>query len=124
MVVDVRPGHDPQEVEALVEAELRSVVDSTVSEAELARVKTNFESAFVWNLETLLRRAEQLQFFNHYAGDPGYLPEYLETYRSRTAADIQKVAREVLGRPRVQVVTIPAPADEAEATAGRKGAAK
>ena len=79
----------------------------SLNPVELRRVQNQIESSFVWGLEELLSRAERLQYWNHYAGDPGFTPRYIETVRTRTAAGILEVARAVLGRPRVEVVTRP-----------------
>jgi len=109
IVVTVKPGHTVDEVEPLIERVLDEVRNEPITEAELHRVINRSESGFVWGLEELLTRAERLQYFNHYTGDPGYTAKYLETMRTRTPEDIHRVAAEVLGRPRVEVVTRPAP---------------
>ena len=109
IVVTVKPGKTVEEVEPLIERVLDEVRKEPITEAELNRVINRSESGFVWGLEELLTRAERLQYFNHYTGDPGYTAKYLETLRSRTPEDIHRVAAEVLGRPRVEVVTRPAP---------------
>ena len=69
----------------------------------MVAAKTNF----VWRLETVAGRADQLQFFNHYTGDPGYLRTYVERLDSLTPAQLQAAAKNFLSAPRVEVITVP-----------------
>jgi zinc protease len=108
IVVNVRPGADPAEVEKVIDQELERVLDAPVRVAELRRVVIGIESQLIWSLEELLSRAERLQYFNHHKGDPGYTGTYLEIYRSRTPNMVHAVAKKVLGKPRVEVITRPA----------------
>jgi zinc protease len=105
VVVDIKPGHDLGKVEAAVAQELDRVLADGITEPELARVVNGIEADFVWGLEELLNRAERLQFFNHYAGDPGFTDEWLERYRTRTLADVKQAAEATLKKPRVEVIT-------------------
>src|SRR5204862_813294 len=55
-------------------------------------------------------RAGLLQRFQHYTGDPGYLPKWVEQIEKVSAADVQRVLREHLSsNKRVTVVTEPRP---------------
>ena len=109
VTVKLRPGHTPAEVEPLIQEVLDEVTSKPIDETELARVVNRTEASFVWGLEELLSRAERLQYFNHYTGDPGYTTKYIETLRSRTTAGIREVAARVLKAPRIEVITRPAP---------------
>lgn len=122
ITVKLRPGHSPAEVEPLVQRVLDEVTSKPIDEEELERVVNRTEASFVWGLEELLSRAERLQYFNHYTGDPGYTTKYIETLRTRTTGGIREVAARVLKAPRVEVVTRPAP--EAEKAAPPKAEAK
>lgn len=107
VVVNIKPGHSVDEVEPVVREELARVLARPIEVAELDRVVNQLESGFVWGLEEMLARAERLQYFNHFAGDPGFTDTYLARLRSRTAADVLSVTQEILNRPRVEVVTLP-----------------
>jgi predicted Zn-dependent peptidase len=49
-----------------------------------------------------------LQRFDHYLGDPGYLPKWLLAIDAVTAADVSRVVRQYMGKnARVTVVTRP-----------------
>jgi zinc protease len=109
VVVDLKPGHTIEEARPIVEEELDRLQQQALPAEIVARVVNRIEADFVWGLESLMTRAERLQYFNHYAGDPGHLPRHLERYRTRTPEDVRRVAAEVLGRPRVEVITTGGP---------------
>jgi zinc protease len=55
-------------------------------------------------------RAGLLQRFQHYTGDPGYLPKWVEQIEKVSAVDVQRAVREHLSaEKRVTVVTQPRP---------------
>jgi len=108
VAVNLAPSANLAEVEGLLQAELDRVMAEPVDAAQLTTAVNAIESGYVWGLESVLRRAEQLQFFNHFKGDPGWTSTYIERYRAVTPAMIQQVAKEVLSRPRVEVISKPA----------------
>ena len=57
-------------------------------------------------METLLYRSDLLQRYNHYVGDPGYLTQDLNRYRTSSPEKVQEVAARFL-KPdaRVEVLT-------------------
>lgn len=114
VVLTIKPGKTAADVEPLVQQVLDEVMREPITAAELDRVVNRTESSFVWGLEELLSRAERLQYFNHYTGDPGYTGKYLEELRTRTPEGIRKVAQAVLGKPRVEIVTRPAVSEAAQ----------
>ncbi len=107
VIADLKPGVDSQEVERILVQELDRVLAQPVSDAELRRAVNGFEASFVRSLEDLSERSDQLQFFNHYANDPGHLGRYIEHHRSRTPSDLQRVANTFLSKPRVEVISRP-----------------
>ncbi|MEM6992279.1 MAG: pitrilysin family protein [Myxococcota bacterium] len=114
VVVTIKPGKTVEQVAPLVERVLGEVQREPITKAELDRVINRTESSFVWGLEELLTRAERLQYFNHYTGDPGYASKYLDTLRTRTPETIRSVAAATLGAPHVEIVTRPAPKEAAK----------
>jgi zinc protease len=109
IVVDLKPGQDPAKAEQVIARELEKIRKQPVSAAELGRVLIGTESSFVWGLEDLMGRAERLQSFNHYTGDPGYAETYLKRLRAVTPARVQATAADLLGKPRAEILTRPAP---------------
>lgn len=99
---------------AKVEAALAGILEEIfklkyqpVKEEELARVKRNLESDFVFGLEQVEGQARILGSFEFLAGDPRE-DEYLSRVRSVTKEDVLRVAR-VYFRPRVLTVGLVAP---------------
>lgn len=110
-VVDVvlRSNADLAEVERIIDQEIEKVRTQNLEAKEIGRAITAIESSFVWNLELLIARAELLQRYNHYVGNPDYIADDLKRYA--TSADkIKQVASTYLGRDkRVELITVPAP---------------
>jgi zinc protease len=78
------------------------------------------ESGFVWGLEDLAGRANQLQWFNHYTGDPGYDDTYLTRLRSLTPGAVQAAAGKWLTKPHAEIVSVPQPPKPAPGPGGQK----
>ena len=106
-----KPGVTPEKLEA----EAEKIVDEfaasgpTASEVEWARNKV--ETGLISGLQRLGGFggvADQLNFYNQYTGDPGYLPKDLARYDAVTPASVQKVAQATLGKDhRVVVYGVP-----------------
>ncbi len=108
VVVRLKPGADSARVEAIVQEEIAKITTQPITEAELNRVKIGIESGFVWGLEELMGRANRLQSFNHFAGDPGYITTYLSRVRAIDVAGVQREAQKWLATPRAEIITRPA----------------
>jgi len=128
VVADLKPDADAAKAEKIIQEELDRITKEPVTPVELDRVRTGVEASFIWSLEDLSGRANRLQWFNHYTGDPGYAPKLLEEWRAVTPATVKKVAAKYLTKPRAEIITKPAPKQKAtksptEAKA-KKGGAK
>ncbi len=124
VVVDLKPGQDPAKAEQIIARELDKIRKEPVSEAEMKRVLIGTESSFIWGLEDLMGRVEQLQSFNHYTGDPGYAQTYLKRLRALTPSKVRDTAATLLGKPRVEILTKPAPPQAGPAGDAPKAARK
>jgi zinc protease len=118
-------GKTVAEVEAALSEALTKLEKGGPTPIELERAKRGILVSTLKSLELLngdggeTGRAGLLQRFQHYTGDPGYLPRWVEQIQKVTAADVQRVLREHLGAAqRVTVVTQPKP----KAAAGAAGA--
>jgi zinc protease len=109
VIVDLKPGQDPIKAELTLRRELERILREPISDAELRRVIVGTESGFVWGLEPLMGRVERLQYFNHYARDPGYANTYLQRLRAVTPARVREVANHWLVKPHAEILTKPAP---------------
>jgi len=120
VMVTLTPGdEDKKRAQAIkaIDEEITRLIAEGPTAAELARHVIAVESSFVWGLEEIGARANQLQWFNHYTGDPGYAQRYVERIRALTPATVQAAAAEHLGRPRAEIISKPAP----KPTAGQGG---
>ena len=112
VIAQLKPGADRKKVEKALDEEIARVQREPITEAELRRVVVANESSLVWGLEDLAARADQLQFFNHYAADPGYADKHLAKVRGVTVQAINEAAKTWLAKPYVQVTSVPAKAGE------------
>jgi zinc protease len=106
IVATVRPNHTPQEVEKAIDEELERLRQAGPDEKEVARWRNTFETNMLQGLEVLGGFggvADTLNMFNHYVGDPGYLPKYLEEHRQVTPASVKAFAVKYL-QPQNRVV--------------------
>ncbi|WP_273028305.1 M16 family metallopeptidase [Massilia timonae] len=108
-VVDVtaRAGHTPQELEAAIDAELERLRKDGPTEREVERARNSLETALLASLEKLGGDglAEQLNHYNLYTGDPGYLAKDLARLRAIDAAAVQRAVQAWLKPDARAVVT-------------------
>ena len=108
-VVDVtaRAGHTPQELEAAIDAELERLRKDGPTEREVERARNSLETALLASLEKLGGDglAEQLNHYNLYTGDPGYLEQDLARLRRIDAAAVQRAVQAWLEPQARAVVT-------------------
>ena len=108
--VTASPGHTLEEVQDVVEAELRRVRQEPPSEREVARAKNRLQSQVTRHLERVGGfggRADQLNHYNVMAGDPGLVNTDLERYLDVGPEEIMRAAKEVLGEDRVHLSVLP-----------------
>ncbi|MBA3707861.1 MAG: insulinase family protein [Planctomycetes bacterium] len=108
VIVDLRPDADLAAVEAVVEAELARATTEAVGRREFDRAVVDIESSSIWRLEGLMARAETLQLYNHYCGDPGWIGRDLQRYRSTSPEGVLAIAARYLRAGRVEMITLPA----------------
>jgi predicted Zn-dependent peptidase len=98
-----RPKVDLAEIERVVDAELAKLAKEPVTQAELDRARNDYETGFVRQLESVENRASQLNAYQTYVGDPGFIQKDLERYRSVTRDTLFATAKSVLD-PEARVV--------------------
>jgi len=106
IVATVRPGHTPAEVEAAITAEIEKFRQAGAEEPELVRARNTFETDRLQELQSFGGFggvADTLNQFNHYVGDPGYLPKYLDEHRKVSRESARAFAQQYLG-PNARVV--------------------
>jgi len=98
-------------LEPAVDEALRSLAEEGPTADELARAQAQTESQFVYRLQSnggFGGKADQLNAYNVFRGNPGYFGEDLERYRRATPAGVAAaVDRYLAGRPRVSLSVVP-----------------
>ncbi len=88
-----RPGASMEEVEDIISEEIARLAKEGPAEEELNRAKTKWEYNFVSGLERIGGfggKADQLNRYNTFLGDPGKLAEDFARYRNATTATLKE----------------------------------
>ena len=106
-----KPGVKPEDLEKAINEELETLRREGPSPAELTRARNVIEARIIEGLERLGGFggvADRLNQYNHYLGDPGYLPKDIERYDRASVADLKRVAlRELTPDQSVVVYGVP-----------------
>ncbi|MHB8875851.1 MAG: M16 family metallopeptidase [Myxococcaceae bacterium] len=106
-----RPGVSSDKLVQEVDAVLDEVRAGKVKPEEIARAKNRIETYLVKGLQRLGGfggKADQLQRYNHYLGDPNFLARDVERWNAVGAADLTRFAKETLDpKHRVVVHAVP-----------------
>ena len=89
------PGHTLEELEREVHRQIEDISSGGVSENELERAKNRVQASHVFQLERFGGfggRADQLNYYNIMAGDPGFINEDMDRYAAVTLDDVTRVA--------------------------------
>jgi zinc protease len=107
--VDVtpKPGQKVADIDRLVQAEIAGIVANGVTPRELQRAKNVYKASFLNRLASVLGKAEVLNSYNYFKGTPDYVQQDAARYDRVTAADVQRVARTYLGRPKIVLTVVP-----------------
>ena len=99
VIANARPGVDVAELESLVAKEIARLAASGPTPAELERAKNKLETQYISGLERIGGfggKADLLNQYNTYLGDPGRFAWDLARWRSVTPAGLQQAARTYL----------------------------
>ncbi len=102
-----RQGHTAAELLPVVDAEIDRLISEGPSLDEVQRARNQIDRSLYQSLQKVggsNGRADLLNTYNHYLGDPGYLPEDIERYNKVNAADVQRAMRTHL-RKDARIVT-------------------
>jgi predicted Zn-dependent peptidase len=101
------PGHTPDELLKAIDEELQKMKTAPPSEAELERAKVEVRAQGVFELEHTGSRADRLNLYNHYTGDPGYFAKDLEAHERVTTQQVKDATAKYLSDKRVVTVVTP-----------------
>jgi zinc protease len=124
-----RPGHTAEELEKVINEELQRFVQQGPDATELQRAQNTLETRIITGLETLGGfggKADRLNSYEHYLGNPDYLQQDLQRYRKATTQAVKTFAADYL-QPAKRVVLFTNPGEKklpAEPPAAKAGAAQ
>jgi len=110
VIVTARAGRDLDEILALVDEEIARIKAQPPSDRELARFKNQTEARFYDRLEKVGGfggKADRLNQYYFYTGNPDYFQEDLARYRALSPTDVSAMAQTYLGRGRVVLSVVP-----------------
>ncbi|HEX5063239.1 MAG TPA: pitrilysin family protein [Kofleriaceae bacterium] len=108
VTVTLRTGADLEAVQKIVFDELERVTKENLSDKEISRFVAATEAAVIYRLEDVNSRANTLQSYNHFLGDPGKLTWDLDRYRKTTPDKIRAAAAKyIVPANAVTIITNP-----------------
>ncbi len=90
------PGHDLAELERVIDHELTQLLKKGVTKKEVDLARTRYEAGFVRGLQRVGGfggKADRLNRYNVFTGDPGYLSQDLGRFRVATAKSVNEWMR-------------------------------
>jgi zinc protease len=108
IIATAKPGHGPEELLKGIDEELAKLRDAGLDDAEMSRARTGFVADEAFGLEGVGARADRINSYVHYTGDPGFLPKDLARYQKATSTAVRDAARTWLP-PDKRVVTFVRP---------------
>jgi predicted Zn-dependent peptidase len=112
IVATARPGHTGDELLKVLDEELAKLRTGGVTEPELARARTSIVADIMFDLERSSSRANRLNTYAHYVGDPNYLAKDVARTTTATPASSAEAVRTWL-KEKDRVVTIVTPKSDA-----------
>ena len=112
IVATAKPGHTAEELLKVIDEELGKLRSGGVEAGELARGKTSILADSVFEIERSSARANRLNSYNHYVGDPSWLDKDMARITKATTESVANVARTWL-KEKDRVVTLVTPKKEA-----------
>ncbi|HEX6939731.1 MAG TPA: pitrilysin family protein [Longimicrobiales bacterium] len=96
VVVTARPDVSLAELEREVRRQLEALAVDGPGAGELDRARNRIETAFIDELQHVLGRADRLNLYAYYAGDPGYAEADLARFRRLEPRDVAAAVRRYL----------------------------
>ncbi len=105
-----KPGVKLEDLQAAIDEELTKIQKAGPTQDELEQARNTIVTRRIQGMQRLGGFggvADQLNFYNHYTGDPGYLAKDISRYTEATAASVQKFAQTLTANSRVIAYGVP-----------------
>ncbi len=96
LVADARQGIGLTQLEKIIQEEINIVKMQNPQEREMQRTINQMESNFVQQMESAGDKANQMNSYYYYTGNPDYFNEDLQRFKAIGASDISAVAQRYL----------------------------
>jgi predicted Zn-dependent peptidase len=120
--VVARPGVSTDTLKREVDAVLEEIRKNGVTQEEIHRARTRYDTRMLAGLQSIGGfggKADALQNYNHFVGEPSYLAQDLARYQGVTPDKVKRFATETL-RPDARVVLHAVPAPQAPPAAPKE----
>jgi zinc protease len=107
VAVTPKPGQKVADIDKVVQAEIANVISNGVTQRELQRAQNVYKASFLNRLASVLGKAEVLNTYNYFVGNPDFVQQDAARYERVTAADVQRVAKTYLGQPKIVLTVVP-----------------
>src|SRR5690606_20366868 len=116
-----REGVDLSRLERIALEEIAALAAEGPTAEEVERAKAMSEARLISGLEAIASKADQLNAYYYYTGEPDHVAEDLAAIRALTAAGIRQAAREYLdGQNRLVLSIVPEGRTELAAKEGAR----
>lgn len=106
--ITAKPGIKADALEKAANAVLDDFLANGPSKEEVERARTKQVASLIRPLERVGQVADRLNYYNHFTGDPGFLPKDVERYQAVTGESVMKYAKDILAsNHRVVVYGVP-----------------
>jgi zinc protease len=119
--VTPKPGQQVADIDHVVQAEIGNLINNGVMPRELQRAQNVYKASFLNRLASVLGKAEVLNSYNYFVGNPDFVQQDAARYERVSAADVQRVAKTYLGRPKIILTVVPEGKKEMMLTASGGG---
>lgn len=102
-----KPGKALDELEKAINEEVAKLKANPPAADEMERAYNTIESSFIYSLQTVRGKADQLNYYATYLNNPGYFAKDLDRYRRVTPSDVQRVANKYLTDKKLALSVLP-----------------
>jgi zinc protease len=107
IVATGRPGKKLEELESAIDAEIQKIKKEGVTQEEVDRSYNATEAGFIFGMQTVQGKNDQLNQYATYVGKPGYFQQDLARYRQVTTEDVKRAANTYLLEHRLKASVLP-----------------
>ena len=107
VTAQAREGFNLSQMESAIQQELTRLANEGPTERELQRVKNGAESAAVQSIQNLLGKADRLNSYATFRGQPDLFNQDLARYQKVTTDDVKRVVKTYLLKPHIVLSIVP-----------------